>query len=389
MKIDQENMETEKELERMAEVSKERERGREEKRPEKSKLGVRPSKSATDNSKTLVVRKPSRSRSETGRRERDVHQEEGTRKERDVSSNRSKLRSASSHRSLAEVRDNVKKQATEALAKTEKGKKAVKLMEKTGELLEGAAEIIKVVKTEGWGSEGSEEMGAVGEERTMDTVWDEEEEVTELEERLDRMDINTEIEGRSRESSRRRKQGKADKSRERSRSERSRSQRSRSRGGSATGRSKSRERSSSRRERRKERENRSLERKKSQGAIPKSRNNMDNMDNMDNMLVPPRKVMTPEPNQLSWMEEMNREEGEHPRKGKQDVDRCIAELLSECCKARELREDMKKDMEEYEEEIEELKQEMEEKDNIISRHRSRKLYKNLDPQGVKEYQGIM
>ena len=93
----------------------------------------------------------------------------------------------------------------------------------------------------------------------------------------------------------------------------------------------------------------------------------------DGVQMPPWRVITPEPNPLSWMDEMNREEEEHPRKGKQDVDRSIAKLLSECCKAREIREDMKRDMEEYEEEIEELKQEMEEKDNIISRHRSSRI----------------
>ena len=69
-------------------------------------------------------------------------------------------------------------------------------------------------------------------------------------------------------------------------------------------------------------------------------------------------------------EEVYKEESGPPCKERKEIEAKIVSVLSKSGKAMEWYNWMKKDMEDYEKKIEELRQEMEEKDGIISRHRS-------------------
>ena len=179
-KVKEENIEAEKEVEVLARNSRSREketenqkredrsrsarspksREKEAKKEDRSKSSIRPSHSNTDNTKTTCLKKPARSKSET--RTKEV-----------------------THKSLSEAKDKLKKKSTDK-DKTETGKKVVKVIGTTAEIMAESREFIDSLNTKFWDSDDSDEMGAVGGVTESDMFLGE---ITDLDEKFKSMEL--------------------------------------------------------------------------------------------------------------------------------------------------------------------------------------------------------
>ena len=200
------------------------------------------------------------------------------------------------HRSLSDVKETLKKQATGALSKTETGMKVVKVIEKAGDFAVEAKEMVKVIKGDAWQSEDSDEgravegMNVANDNFTADS-W-EVGDLIDLGNQFEEMEISASQETKSKT---RRRSGK-EKGEEKKADEVSCYE---GLGENQDTRPKSRPRSRKRSEREREKEG----------------------EDEDEMSLPPRKMMTPKPRSLSSIEEDRNGDSdmEEPRQNETEV----------------------------------------------------------------------